>query len=568
MWTLGVNHALHESSACVVNDGEVFFATAEERLSRIKQDSGFPHRAIGAALAAARIEPSDLSAVGFSFPRPEVGVLHDLSALLTGRVPRTRWWAVSPIQQLLDPNGNRSDRRRLSEILGDHRGRSTHFFGHHLSHAWSAVAMAPTECDAVLVADGRGARNSTTIWVRDGRALRCIEAKRFPNSLGLFYARITQYLGFQPLADEWKVMGLAAYGRPTLCMDSFITVGADDYWVNARRLLGAGFNDLKGLEELLGPARRPDDDITEHHHAIAASAQQAIELAMLAMTRRVVRLSGAKRMALAGGVAMNVKANGQILRSGLLDDLVIQPAASDEGSAVGAALAAQMAAGGPPVTRSFARADLGQSVDDSEVASVLSTYKLGACRVDDAATTAADMLAGGMIIGWFQGRTEFGPRALGHRSILADPRDAAARDRVNAAVKFREAWRPFAPSVLEECASQWFEGCNLSPYMIVSFPVREEIAARIPAVVHVDGTARVHTVSQAVDPLYWKLIRSFGDRTGIPLVLNTSFNLKGAPIVNTVKDAIETFFTSGLDALVIGRWVLRKGGRPVEEPSQ
>lgn len=559
MWTLGINHTLHESSVCLINQDAIIFATAEERISRVKQDSRFPSGAIRAALEAGGIDGGQLGAIGLSWPRAHVALLHHLRVLVSGAVPRTRWWTVGPVKSFLDPGEGANDRKRISEVLGASAAERVHFFGHHLSHAWSAAAMSAGPRDAILVADGRGARNATSIWAQcDGR-LKQLDGKSYPDSLGLLYSRITLYLGFEPLADEWKVMGLAAYGEPGISMDPFIRVGDDDYRVDARRLLGRGFFDLSSMEAILGPARRGDDPIEDRHRAIAYAAQEAVERAMLAMVRRAVRITGSRRLALAGGVAMNVKANGLILRSGLVEDLLVQPAASDEGSALGAAIACQVAAGGSCIPRPMVRADLGQATTDAAVEDALRTYRLAYRRVTDPADEAAACLARGDIIGWFQGRTEFGPRALGHRSILADPRDASVRDRVNQAVKFREWWRPFAPSVLEEHAGEWFIGCTSSPHMILSFPVTPDVANRIPAVVHVDGTARVHTVSRSIDPLYWSLIRRFADRTGVPVILNTSFNLKGDPIVNSVKDAVETFYTSGLDALIIGPFVVEKG---------
>jgi carbamoyltransferase len=410
---------------------------------------------------------------------------------------------------------------------------------------------------AVLVMDGRGANTATSIWLKENGSLRPLERRSFPDSLGLFYARVTQYLGFEPLADEWKVMGLAPFGSPGLSMDPFLLVTDDDYRVNARALLGKRY-DLSALEAAFGAARRPDDPIEDRHRDIAFAAQAAVERAMLAMARRAVRLSGCRRLALAGGVAMNCKGNGLILQSGIVDELFVQPAASDEGAALGAAIAAQTASGAAGEFPPMLRTDLGQGLDESEIEQALLTYKLPYRRVPDPADAAAERLATGKIIGWFQGRTEFGARALGQRSILADPRDVSVRDRVNAAVKFREAWRPFAPSVLVERAGEFFEGCSTSPFMILTFRASPRALETIPAVVHVDRTARVQTVDRSVHPLYWSLIKKFADRTGIPVVLNTSFNLKGDPIVNTIRDAVQTFYTSGLDSLIIGPFCIDK----------
>jgi len=558
MWSLGINHTLHESAVCLVRDEEIVFATAEERLSRMKHDSGFPSRAIHAALAAGGIDAADLTTVGFSMPRPHVALLHDLANVARGDVARSRWRTTAPLLSFVQNSRHGGDAGRLFDVLGTAVKAKMHFFNHHLAHAWSGAIMSTDPSLAVLVMDGRGAREATTIWQREGGALRLVETKAFPDSLGLFYSRITQYLGFVPLADEWKVMGLAPFGEAGLNMDSFVSVSDDDYWVNGKQLMGAGSLDLAALEKAFGPPRKADEPIEDRHRAVAFAAQASVEQAVLAMARRTVRLTGSRRLALAGGVALNCKANGLILESGAVDRLVVQPAASDEGSALGAAVAALLAGRGDAHFLPMMRADLGQDLDCEEAATALRTYKLPYVSVTDPAEAAAERLATGKIIGWFQGRTEYGPRALGQRSILADPRDVRIRDRVNAAVKFRESWRPFAPSVLEEHAGEFFEGCSDSPFMIVTFKARHDALARIPAVIHVDGTARVQTVKRATNPLYWSLIRKFADRTGIPVVLNTSFNLKGDPIVNGIKDAVQTFYSSGLDSMIIGPFCVDK----------
>lgn len=559
MYTLGISYTgAHDSAVCLVRDDEVVFATAEERLSRQKHDPSFPLRSIHAALNAAGIQPTSLAGVGLAWPRFDVAIRHDLWQMLTGSIPVSRWSMVSLALASAQGIRERSRIKPTARTLGPDIADRIHLFSHHRCHALSAAAVSGFPRAAVLVVDGRGAKLATSIWRADGPRLTLVEGKFFPDSLGLFYARITQYLGFEPLSDEWKVMGLAAYGRPGVSMDKFVRVSEDDYEVNGRALLGRGQPDLSALEAAFGPARAPDAPITDHHRDVAFAAQEASERAMLALARRAARLTGCKRLCLAGGVALNCKANGLILQSGLVDDLFVQPAAADDGAALGAAVAAQQTAGGIGVLRPMTHAYLGQQAGDAEVESELRTYKVTYRRADNPAEAAAELLAQRKVIGWFQGRAEFGPRALGNRSILADPRDVAMRDRVNAAVKFREEWRPFAPSVLEEHAGDYFEGCTSAPFMILTFRVRPEVANRIPAVVHADGTARVQTVNRTQNPLYWSLIKAFADRTGVPVVMNTSFNLKGDPIVNTVRNAIATFYTSGLDALVLGRYILEK----------
>jgi carbamoyltransferase len=557
MWTLGINNG-HDTSVCLLRDREVVFATAEERLSGVKQDSSFPSRAVQAALAHASVSPDALAAVGFAWPPAIADLSHFWLCGLRGQLYRSRCWMTTPLLDWARKARGGGDRGRLAAALGRQPSCPIFEFGHHRTHALSAVAMTEAPELAVLVVDGRGARNATTIWVRRDGRLHLLERKLYPNSLGVFYSRITQYLGFTPQADEWKVMGLAAYGGPGISMDPFIQVGADDYRVAGRTLLGKDWSDLSALERAFGPARMPDEPITDAHRAIAFAAQETVERAMLALSRRAIARSGCHTLALAGGVVMNCKANGRIVESGIAEQVLVQPVASDEGTALGAAIAAQIAVGGPGEVRPVERLDLGQEEPAAAIEAALAGYKLDYRKVDDPARAAAERLARGCIVGWFQGRAEFGPRALGQRSILADPRDAAVRDRVNRIVKFREEWRPFAPSVLRERASDFFEGCEVAPFMIVTHRVRPEVAARIPAVVHADGSARVQTVDREINPLYWSLIDAFAQMTGVPVVLNTSFNLKGDPIVNTCKDAVETFFTSGLDSLVIGPFCVDK----------
>lgn len=557
-WTLGISHTLHESAACLLHDDELIFASAEERLSRLKHDSSFPIRAIHAALAHADIRAKDITAVGISMPNALRGIKHDIKGLAGGSVPLNRWHILSPLYHYVNTRGSHSTEVLVQQSFSDNSDLLVHQAGHHVSHAWSASMMAPSDRVAIVVADGRGAKNSTSIWIRDGASLSLRDAKTFPDSLGLFYAKITQYLGFQPFSDEWKVMGLAPFGSPGVDMKQLIRVSGDDYSVNGRVLLGKGAHDLSSLEHLFGPSRNPDGPIDDRHRDVAFAAQDAVERAMLAITRRAIRLTGARSLALAGGVALNCKANGLVQASGDVDDLLIQPAAGDDGASLGSAIDAYHLSGGTGVPDALTNASLGQALTDERIEAALRGYKVVYTRVEDPAKAAADRLARSEVVGWFQGRAEFGPRALGNRSILADPRDVRMRDKVNAAVKYRELWRPFAPSVLAEFASDMFEGCRESPFMIVTFRATERARKEIPAVVHVDGTSRVQTVTKEANPLYERLLRRFYKLTGVPAIMNTSFNLKGDPIVNDVRDAVQTFFSSGLDSLVIGSFCLDK----------
>jgi carbamoyltransferase len=555
---LGINFTdFHESSACLVQDGKVVFACAEERLSRIKQDRKFPRLAIAAALEFAGLTSADVDHVGFSFPRPWEFYRHNLKLMLGGT------WGLSPVRAqrwllgFLKAHRHKGGELDYVRACGPPKDRA-HLINHHLAHTLSAYCMSGFDESAVLVLDGRGSHEATTLWHARGGELKLLETYDFPNSLGVFYAGVTEMLGFEPFSDEWKVMGLAAYGKPSHDLTKLIRCTQESYWVDGRRFFGRNDFERNGLEEITGPRRLETEELCEKHQNLARSAQDACEQAMLALLRRVTKLTGCRNLCLAGGVALNCKANGELLRSGLIDRIYVQPAAGDDGACVGAALGVYDKLGLPLPRIPTGHSYLGHEFTNSQIEKVLQIYKLPYRRVENASKAAAELLAQDHLVGWFQGRMEFGPRALGNRSILSDPRMAANRDRVNDAVKFRENWRPFAPSVLAEKAHLYFKDFQLSPYMILSFWADEKRAKEIPAVVHVDGSCRVQSVEQATNPRYYELLREFEKLTGVPVVMNTSFNLKGDPIVCAPKDAIQTFYTSGLDDLVIGDFLVSK----------
>jgi carbamoyltransferase len=559
---LGISYSMHESAACLVQDGELKFACAEERLTKKKQDAAFPVHAIQAALDYANIDAGDVDHVAIGWSKPGVGVWHNTKLMLTGKWPLSRMRVERTMLQAMKQWRHRGGELEFRRAFGEPRNR-LHFVNHHLAHALSAHCLSGFEESAVLVIDGRGAREATTLWqARDGQ-IRLLEEYQYPNSLGVFYAGITQMLGFKPLSDEWKVMGLASYGQPTCDLSPLIQVTEEGYHVPGRRFFGRTDYDRQGLEPVTGPQRN-GEALNQRHKDLAHSAQLECEKAMLALLRRVTRLTGSRRLCLAGGVALNCKANGELIRSGLIDDIYVQPAAGDDGACIGAAYAVYHLLGQPAPSRPIGHTYLGMEYSDDEIESVLRVYKLNYCTVDDPAATAAHLLSQNALVGWYQGRMEFGPRALGNRSILADPRFAENRDRVNEAVKFRENWRPFAPSVLEEKGHVYFQDFRSSPYMILSFWATEEGKRRIPAVVHVDGSCRVQSVTEQSNPAYCELISEFERLTGVGAVMNTSFNLKGDAIVESPKDAVETFYTSGLDYLVMGRFLIGKGQDLVE----
>ena len=551
MLTLGLNYGSHDSAAAIARDGEILFATAEERLSRKKHDGGLPLHAIRAALAHAGAELADLDEVAFGWQQLSAVRSADLRNFLTGAHPMG-WWGALRAQTVGRIEEYQKDGARL---FRRHVGSPKNGFkriDHHYAHALSTYPVSGFDEATVVVIDGRGAWEATSIWHGKDTELRLVDMIRWPNSLGLFYAQFTWWLGFERFQDEWKVMGLAPYGGPGVDLGDFIRVTDLHYSVNARLLL----DHLSWIENALGHARKPEEPLSDRHRDVAWAVQDACERAELAVISRAISLTKSRNLCLAGGVALNSKANGLILDSGLVDRIFIQPAATDDGVAIGAALAAPVAAGFR--CGEMTKAYLGSQSAPEEIEAALRTYKLSYQSLDNPAETAADLLTGGKIIGWYQGREEFGPRALGNRSILADPRDVRNRDRVNNAVKFREEWRPFAPSVLEEAGNSLFENYHTTPFMTLTFQVRPEKKAAIAAAVHVDGSARVQSVTRDQNERYYDLIKTFAAKTGVPALLNTSFNLKGEPIVNSPFDAIRTFYTSGLDALFLDRYFIAK----------
>jgi carbamoyltransferase len=352
-------------------------------------------------------------------------------------------------------------------------------------------------------------------------------------------------------------MGLAPYGQPGIDLSSFINPTDAPYRVHTRTLIGDGVN-YSQLSALLGSPRESESDISERHKNIAFAVQDACEAAMMSVVKMALQKTSSKNLCLAGGVALNSKANGKIVASGAVERIFVQPAASDDGVALGAALAPYLDGNGRLPNKPMRHGYWGPMFDDDAIEKALLTYKIRHTKSGDPAATAAQLLSDGKILGWFQGRMEFGPRALGSRSILADPRDPEMNAKVNNAVKFREWWRPFAPSFKKEAAPEYLESAYDSPFMILTAQVRPEKRSVIPSVTHVDGSARPQTVERDINPLYYRLIDEFGKITGVPVIMNTSFNLRGEAIVHTPTDALRTFFSSGMDALVIGSFLVEK----------
>ena len=558
MITIGINYSqLHDSSACLVRDGELQFAVAEERISRLKHDPRFPVNAIQSCLEFARIRPDQVDEICFGWQAPGPEYRHDLKLYATGQWPLTYLNFLNATRQFVSMWHQNGGANRYRHHFPSSKAR-VRFVPHHLAHALSTYAYSGFDDAAVVVLDGHGAWEATSIWHGRGGRLDHVLTIPFPNSVGVFYGEFTEFLGFQRNADEWKVMGLAPYGQPGVDLSPFIDPLDSPYRVHTKKLIGENAGSFSGMIPLLGAPRVAESEIEDRHKNIAYAVQDMCEQAMFSVVRMALQKTGSRNLCLAGGVALNSKANGKIVASGLIDKFFVQPAASDDGVALGAALAPFLDGGARLPLRAMRHAYLGPSFEDDAIETALKTYKIRYSPLSDPAATAAEMLSQGKILGWYQGRMEFGPRALGGRSILADPRDPEMNIKVNNAVKFREWWRPFAPSFKKEAAPEYLESAYDSPFMILTAQVRPEKRSVIPSVTHVDGSARPQTVEKEINPLYYRLIDEFGKGTGVPVVMNTSFNLRGEAIVHTPTDAIRTFFSSGMDALLLGSFLVEK----------
>ena len=557
MLTLGINYSqMHDSSACIVRDDELLFAVAEERISRLKHDARFPQLAIQACLDFAKVSASHLDEVCFGWQPAGPVYRHDLKLYAIGQWPISSMNVLNSSRHFLSMWHQQSGAAPFRRIFGSSKTRFR-YVDHHLAHALSAYAYSGFDDAAVVIMDGRGAWEATSIWHGHAGRLDHVLTLNWPDSLGLFYAQFTGYLGFVPNSDEWKVMGLAPYGQPGIDLSAYINPNDAPYRVFTKNLIGDGLG-YAHFASRLGPPRDAESEISDQHKNIAFAVQDACESAMMSVVRLALEKTKSRNLCLAGGVALNSKANGKIVASGLIENIFVQPAASDDGVALGAALAPCLDGNGRLPGKAMRHGYWGPSFDDDAIEKSLLTYKIRHTRLSDPAATAAQLLSAGKILGWFQGRMEFGPRALGSRSILADPRDPEMNAKVNNAVKFREWWRPFAPSFKKEAAPEYLESAYDSPFMILTAQVRPEKRAIIPSVTHVDGSARPQTVEREINPLYYRLIDEFGKITGVPVIMNTSFNLRGEAIVHTPTDALRTFFSSGMDALVIGSFLVEK----------
>ena len=568
MYTLGINAAFHDPAACLVRDGDVIAAAEEERFTKIKHGKRpvpfstweLPFHAIDACLAAADIALRDVDHVAYSFDpglllgkragSQTVAIPLDGSrAALAGGdawAPLFLSHIVNAPGHLVDGVPHHLERRWRGVRRADF---TWHFVGHHDAHAASAFLASPYADAAVLCLDGRGERATTSYWTGCDAGVEPLGAVHLPHSLGLLYEDVTDYLGFLRSSDEYKVMALASYGRPVFVEEfrRLIDIGDDGQYTIAKL----------DLEQRFGARRTRGGAVVQRHYDIARSLQVVLEETVIALGAWLRDRTQSPRLCMAGGVALNCVMNARLRDTGLFDDIWVQPAAGDAGTALGAALLVDARARGGASHYRMEHAYFGPAFDDDTIEQFLRWSKLPYRRVDDVAEAAACLLAANKVVGWFQGAMEFGPRALGARSILASPIGADMQGKLNE-IKDREDFRPVAPVVLEEEAGNWFCGAGVAPFMLFTFDVRADKADRIPAVRHVDGTARVQTIRRAQNPRYYDLLRAFERRTGVPVLVNTSFNTRGEPIVCTPRDAVECFWTSPLDALAIGSFVLEK----------
>ncbi|MDD5085757.1 MAG: carbamoyltransferase, partial [Candidatus Omnitrophica bacterium] len=543
---LGISCFYHDAAAAILQGGKIIAAAQEERFTRKKHDSDFPENAINYCLKEAGISVGDLDCVAFydkplikferilytyfaTFPKSFRSFLKSMPLWLHQKL-----WITHEIREKLKFKG------------------PLYFTEHHESHAASCFLVSPFERAAIITADGVGEWATTSCGIGEGKHVKILKEIRFPHSLGLLYSAFTYYLGFRVNSAEYKVMGLAPYGKPEyydLILQELVELKDDgSFKLNMKYFAydyGLTMTNWR-FDRLFGsPPRKAEGPVEERHENIAASIQKVTEEIMLRMARSLYEETKCENLCMAGGVALNCTANGRILRETPFKDIWIQPAAGDAGGAVGACAFAYHSILGKERAHPFEHAYLGPAFSDEDVEVFLKSRDIRYMRFDRPALAkrVAEILARGKVIGWFEGRMEFGPRALGSRSILADARDPKAKDIVNAKIKFRESFRPFAPSVLAENCEEYFEQRIPSPYMLFTAPVKKRV---IPAVTHVDGTARLQTVRREDNPSYYDTINAFYKLTGCPVILNTSFNLRGEPIVHTPEEAYTCFMRSEL----------------------
>lgn len=603
---LGVSAFYHDSAAALVRDGEIIAAAQEERFTRKKHDHSFPRNAVSFCLGQGGLGIDNVDAVVF-YDKPLLKFERLLESYCTYAPSGLRSFVAGiPLWIKEKLFLKELIKKELSGINGFNQSTLNLLFSnHHLSHAASAFFPSPFEESAVLTIDGVGEWATGAIGFGKGNTVKLLKELRFPHSVGLLYSAFTYYLGFKVNSGEYKLMGLAPYGDPAservreyeeIIRNKIVDIKDDgSIWLNQRY-----FNYITGLrmirdkdwQGLFGfPRRNPEDEIKQYHCDLALAIQRITEDIVLRMAKTAKRLTGARYLCLAGGVALNCVANARLLKEGIFDDIWIQPASGDAGGALGAAYAIYYMYYGKP-RESDGRTDkmkgtyLGPEFSDSDIKSAVMKYNAPYKYFEDAEELfgiAADLLANGKVIGWFQGRMEFGPRALGNRSILGDARNKGMQKRLNLKIKYRESFRPFAPAVLYEDTGVYFDNGKSSPYMLLiaellkdrrnplpedyyKRPIREKlyfVRSDLPAITHLDFSARLQTVHNDTNSRFWDLINTYKDKTGCSVVVNTSFNVRGEPIVCTPEDAYRCFMRTDMDCLVMGDLLFDKKDQPI-----
>jgi len=571
MYILGINAYHGDAAVVLLKDGQIVFALEEERLNRVKHSAGFPSMALRAALDYARIGIGDVDHIAIA-RSPRAHLLEKMQFVLKQGLAFSRLTQ----ERLKNAARVRSLKTEVAEALGVNEKQvraRVHNVEHHLAHMASAFLVSDFADAAILSIDGFGDFRSTMTGYGKGTEIKVLDNVAFPHSLGLLYTMVTQYLGFPHYGDEGKVMGLAPYGDPAayidrmreivrlkkdgtfeLNLDYFChhTGGVSMVWDKGYPQIERVFSDK--MIEVFGPSRQKGEKLEQKHSDIAAALQRVLEEGILHILARLWDKTKCPRLVLAGGVGFNSVANGKILDLTPFKDLYVQPAAGDAGTALGAAFYVWNIELGKPRECRMRTAYLGPEYTDAELVQTLENYGVKYEKPAGLLPRVAQYLADGKVVGWFQGRAEFGPRALGNRSILADPRRLGMKDTLNARIKRRESFRPFAPAILDEYVGEWFENTYPSPFMLLVYKFREEKRALVEAVCHVDQTGRLQTVSREIQPRYWQIIDEFRKLTGVPILLNTSFN-EDEPMVCSPADAVKCFQATHMDVLVLGDYL-------------
>jgi carbamoyltransferase len=560
---LGLNYIFHDSSACIVSDGELQVAIEDERLTGDKHTQRFPVLAIERCLQVAHLDPRRIDHIAVSF-NPRRNLVHKALYAASLTVDARPFISYEFVRIRERQKAFREWYRKTWPAAGADRPQ-IHFIDHHLAHIGGSYFVSPFDDAALLSIDGWGEWSTTWMGHASGLSLKQTGQSHFPHSLGCFYTAATEFCGFKPNYDEGKTMGLAPLGDPDRFhgdVEAMVSIGRDGQVHLDHRLFE--FHKVNGrfcgpaFYDKFGAPRAKGEEIRPNHRDVAAAFQKVLEEKILELCRVLEAQGRSRHLVLAGGVALNSVANGRVLRETGFDDVYVMPGAGDNGTCIGAAY--QLYNGVLKHSKRFhhVHAYVGTEYANDAIEKVLREAKVDYRRVDDVCCEIPRLLRRGLIIAWFQDKMEFGPRALGSRSILADPTLPGMKDKINAEVKHREAFRPFAPSVPEEDAVRYFDFDQTSPFMLMVCDVRPECRTLLPAITHVDGTARLQTVTPSGNERYYRLLKEFGKVSGVPVLLNTSFNIMDQPIVESPLNALRCFFSTGLDVLVIGDFIVEK----------